>query len=87
MRCVNSLKEWVRKQENSRTGTAKGSNVLLLKVAQYPFRRNVSGLCKCLELKKAEQRGFIWGSHKNEPLSTSVWILGKWISENTFFWS
>lgn len=33
MRCVNNLKEWVRKQASSRTRIAKGSNVLLLKVA------------------------------------------------------
>lgn len=72
MRCVNNLKEWVRKQGNSRTRIAKGSNVLLLKVAQYPFRRNFCSLCKSLELKKAEQRGYIGMSHVNGPQSTSV---------------
>lgn len=87
MRCVNNLKEWVWKQGNSRTRIKKGSNVLLLKVAQYPFRRNLSSLCKSVELKKAEQRGYIWMSHMNGPQSTSVWILGKWVNENIFFWS
>ena len=87
MRCVNNLKEWVRKQRNSRTGTAKGSNVLLPKVAQYPFRRNFSSLCQSMELKKAEQRGGVWMSHLNGPQSNSVWILGKWVNKNSFFWS
>lgn len=62
MRCVNNLKEWVRKQGNSRARIAKGSNVLLLKVARYPLRRSLSSLCKSVELKKAEQREgiYVW---------------------------
>lgn len=37
---------------------SKGSNVLQIKVAQDPFRRNLSSLSKYVELKKAEQRGW-----------------------------
>lgn len=76
MRCVNNLKEWVRKQGN-RPRRAKASNVPWLKAAQFPFRRNLSSLCESMELEKAEQRGYVWVSHMNVPQSTTVWVLGK----------